>query len=168
MFLNCSTCFERHTALHQKLKNCNCSLWFYISLWLLAAAVFCSIYIMCSCEFESWNQILVYPRQWTVPSIVFIYRDITAVSTPPSNSCIPIANTETRGKISCSKFNIQTPGKYPENNLSESIVIPLFLTCWTRLERHTAHHQELKNYNCCLWFYICLWLPAATGNHKRM
>jgi len=27
--------------------------------------------------------------------------------------------------------------------------------------RHTAHHQELKNCNCSLWFYICLWLPAA-------
>jgi hypothetical protein len=30
MFLNCSTCFGRHTAHHQELKNCNCSLWFYI------------------------------------------------------------------------------------------------------------------------------------------
>jgi hypothetical protein len=25
MFLNCSTCFGRHTAHHQELKNCNCS-----------------------------------------------------------------------------------------------------------------------------------------------
>jgi hypothetical protein len=30
MFLNCSTCFGRHTAHHQELKNSNCSLWFYI------------------------------------------------------------------------------------------------------------------------------------------
>jgi hypothetical protein len=30
MFLNCSTCFERHIAYYQELKNCNCSLWFYI------------------------------------------------------------------------------------------------------------------------------------------
>jgi len=29
MVLNCSTCFERHTANHQQPKNCNCSLWFY-------------------------------------------------------------------------------------------------------------------------------------------
>ena len=28
MFLNCSTCFERHIAHHQELKNCICSLWF--------------------------------------------------------------------------------------------------------------------------------------------
>jgi hypothetical protein len=35
MFLNCSTCFERHTSHRQELKNCNCSrLWFYIRLWL--------------------------------------------------------------------------------------------------------------------------------------
>jgi len=34
---NCSTCFERHTVHHQELKNCNCSLWFYIRLWLSAA-----------------------------------------------------------------------------------------------------------------------------------
>jgi len=34
MFLNCSTCFERHNTHHKELKNCNCSLWFYIRLWL--------------------------------------------------------------------------------------------------------------------------------------
>jgi hypothetical protein len=39
MFLNCSTSFGRHTAHHQELKNCNCSLWFYIRLWLPAAAM---------------------------------------------------------------------------------------------------------------------------------
>jgi len=39
MFLNCSTCFGRHTAHHQELKNCNCSLWFYIRFWLPAAAM---------------------------------------------------------------------------------------------------------------------------------
>jgi len=37
MFINSSTCFERHTAHHQELKDCNCSLWFYIRLWLLTA-----------------------------------------------------------------------------------------------------------------------------------
>jgi len=37
MFLNCSTCFERHTAHHQEFKNCNCSLWFYIRLCLPTA-----------------------------------------------------------------------------------------------------------------------------------
>jgi hypothetical protein len=35
VFLNCSTCFGRHTAHHQELKNCNCSLWF----WLPATAM---------------------------------------------------------------------------------------------------------------------------------
>jgi len=39
MFLNCSTRFGWHTAHHRELKNCNCSLWFYISLWLLVAAM---------------------------------------------------------------------------------------------------------------------------------
>ena len=39
MFLNCSKCFGRHTAHHQELKNCNCSLWFYIRFWLPAAAM---------------------------------------------------------------------------------------------------------------------------------
>jgi hypothetical protein len=29
MFLNCSTCFGQHTAHHQELKNCSCSLWFF-------------------------------------------------------------------------------------------------------------------------------------------
>jgi hypothetical protein len=39
VFLNCSTCFGRHTAHHHGLKNCNCSLWFYIRFWLPAAAM---------------------------------------------------------------------------------------------------------------------------------
>jgi hypothetical protein len=39
VFFNCSTCFGQHTAHHQELKNCNCSLWFYIHLWLLAAVM---------------------------------------------------------------------------------------------------------------------------------
>jgi hypothetical protein len=38
MFLNCSTCFGRHTAHHQEIKNCNCSLLFYVRFWLPAAA----------------------------------------------------------------------------------------------------------------------------------
>ena len=37
VFLNCSTCFWRHTAHHQELKNSNCSHWFYILSWLPAA-----------------------------------------------------------------------------------------------------------------------------------
>ena len=46
--------------------------------------------------------------------------------------------------------------------------------CSTSFEPHTAHHQELKNCICSLWFYIRLWLPAAAkalttaGNHRRM
>jgi len=39
MFLNCSTYFELHTAHRWELKNCNCSLWFYIRFWLPAAAM---------------------------------------------------------------------------------------------------------------------------------
>jgi hypothetical protein len=27
MFINCSTCFERHIAHHQELKNCSCHGW---------------------------------------------------------------------------------------------------------------------------------------------
>ena len=38
MFLNCLTCFGGHTTYHQELKNCNCSLWFYIPFWLPVAA----------------------------------------------------------------------------------------------------------------------------------
>jgi hypothetical protein len=34
MFLNCSTCFGRHIAHHQELKNCNYSLLYYIRFWL--------------------------------------------------------------------------------------------------------------------------------------
>jgi hypothetical protein len=30
---NCSTCFERHIAHHQELKNCICSLWFTYTWW---------------------------------------------------------------------------------------------------------------------------------------
>ena len=48
------------------------------------------------------------------------------------------------------------------NRVCNGVTVPLmFLNCSTCFERHTAHHQELKNCNCSLWFYICLWLPAA-------
>ena len=39
MFINFSTCFRRHNTHQQELKNRNCSLWFYISFWLPAAAM---------------------------------------------------------------------------------------------------------------------------------
>ena len=39
MFLNCLTCFGRPTVHHQELKNCNCSLRFYMRFWLPAAAM---------------------------------------------------------------------------------------------------------------------------------
>jgi hypothetical protein len=40
-------------------------------------------------------------------------------------------------------------------------IIPVFLNCSTCFGRHTAHHQELKNGVCSVWFYIRFWLPAA-------
>ena len=36
------------------------------------------------------------------------------------------------------------------------------------LRAHTAHHQELKNCNCSLWFYIRLWLPAAVKAEREL
>jgi len=38
------------------------------------------------------------------------------------------------------------------------IIIPMCLNRSTCFERHTAHHQEPKNCNCSLWFYIRFWL----------
>ena len=35
----CSTCFKLHIAHHQELKNCICSFWYYIRLWLPAAVI---------------------------------------------------------------------------------------------------------------------------------
>ena len=35
----CLTCFERHIAHHQELKNCICGLWFYVRLWLPGAVI---------------------------------------------------------------------------------------------------------------------------------
>ena len=40
-------------------------------------------------------------------------------------------------------------------------IIPVFLNCSTCFGRHTAHQQELKNYNFSLWFYVRFWLPVA-------
>ena len=43
-----------------------------------------------------------------------------------------------------------------------------FSYCSTCFERHTAHHQELKNIICNLWFtYICgCRLLSTDGNHR--
>ena len=40
-------------------------------------------------------------------------------------------------------------------------ITPTLINCSTCIERHTDHHQELKNCNCSLCLYIRLWLPAA-------
>jgi len=37
----------------------------------------------------------------------------------------------------------------------------MFLNFSRCFGRHTAHHQEFKNCNCSLWFYIRFWLPVA-------
>jgi len=37
----------------------------------------------------------------------------------------------------------------------------MFLNWSTCFGRDIAHHQELKNCNRSLWFYIRFWLPAA-------
>jgi hypothetical protein len=74
MFLNCSTCFKRHTAHYQELKNCNCSLWFYIRLWLPAADI-TPVFLNCSTcfarhaahhqELKNYNcSLLFYIRLW--------------------------------------------------------------------------------------------------------
>jgi hypothetical protein len=52
-----STCFERHTAHHQELKNCTSSPWFYIRLRLLdveldADRIYYSMFIWSSTCFE--------------------------------------------------------------------------------------------------------------------
>jgi hypothetical protein len=49
-------------------------------------------------------------------------------------------------------------------------IIQVFLNCSACIGRHTAHHQELKNCNCRLWFYILFgcrplwWLSHRSGN----
>ena len=46
----------------------------------------------------------------------------------------------------------------------------MFLNCSTRFERHTAHHQELKNCNCIMaeWELRSHSAMTVGGNHKRM
>ena len=41
----CPTCFERHISHHKELKNCICSLWFYIRLWLPATVKRPTLYV---------------------------------------------------------------------------------------------------------------------------
>jgi hypothetical protein len=53
MFLNCSTCFGRHTAHHQELKNRNYSLWFYKRFWLPVAAAMAQLLFVLSTRFLS-------------------------------------------------------------------------------------------------------------------
>jgi len=39
--------------------------------------------------------------------------------------------------------------------------------CSTSFERYIAHHQELKNCICSLWFYIRLWLPTQLWQRRE-
>jgi len=44
--------------------------------------------------------------------------------------------------------------------------IPLFINSSTCIERHTAHHQELKNCNCSPWPYTRPWPPVADSDQR--
>jgi hypothetical protein len=61
LFLNCSTCFRRHTAHHQELKNCNCRFWFYIRFWLPAAITVFELLMMGGVSPETCWEI---KKQW--------------------------------------------------------------------------------------------------------
>jgi hypothetical protein len=68
---------------------------------------------------------------------------------------------DVRGSV---QRNINRIEKKPTRcDLVVEFIIPVFPNCLTCFGRHTAHHQELKNCNCSLWFYIRFWLPAARG-----
>jgi hypothetical protein len=54
VFLKCATCFGRHTAHHQELKNCNYSLWFNRRFWLPVAVAMAEPYTVASCWFILW------------------------------------------------------------------------------------------------------------------
>jgi uncharacterized protein YbaR (Trm112 family) len=132
VFLNCSTCFGRHTAHHQELKNYNCGLWFYIRFWLPAAA-------------------MAEPLLFIIP----MFNCSTCFGRHT-------AHHQELKKYNCGLWfyiRFWLPAAAMAEPLL--FIIPVFLNCSTCFGRHTAHHQELKNYNCGLWFYIRFWLPAA-------
>jgi hypothetical protein len=47
----CSTCFERHIAHHQELKNCVCSLWFTGVLCVIVVVCVWLCVCVCACGF---------------------------------------------------------------------------------------------------------------------
>jgi hypothetical protein len=53
-------------------------------------------------------------------------------------------------------------------NRKVEFIIPMFLNCSTCFGQQTAHHQELENCNCSLWFYISFGcrLPLRWRSHR--
>jgi hypothetical protein len=91
MFLNCSTCFGRHTAHHQELKYCNCSLWFYIRLWLPVGAAMAQ---------PSQRQPAVHSLS-SVPQ-----TESRELKSPLSSELRPLSNIRvSNGKCWCSRFS---------------------------------------------------------------
>jgi len=193
MFLNCSTCFGRHTAHHQELKNCNCSLWFYIRLWLPAAAMaqrcdrvvefIIPMFLNCSTcfgrntahhqELKNCNcSLWFYIRLW-LPAAAMAQRCDRVVEfiIPMFLNCSTCfgwhtAHHQEFKKCNCSlwfyiRLWLPVAAMAQRCDRVVEFIIPTFLNCSTCFGRHTAHHQELKNCNCSLWFYIRLWVPAA-------
>jgi hypothetical protein len=143
MFLNCLSCFGRHTTHHQELKNCNCSLWFYIHFWLPVAA-------MAEWELSSTRCDCVV--EFLIPLFL------------NCSTCFGrhTAHYQELKNCNCSLW-FYTHFWLPVAAMAEwelsstrcdfvvEFIIPVFLNCSTCFGRHTAHHQELKNCNCSLW-----------------
>jgi hypothetical protein len=78
MFLNCSTCFGLHTAHHQELKKCNCSLWFYIHLWLPAAAM---------AELKLNHCTVRQPKTYVKPEAAFTFFELLIMGGVSPETC---------------------------------------------------------------------------------
>ena len=113
MLLNCSTCFERYIAHHQELKNCNCSLWFYIRLWLPPAVMAEFRHTAHHQELKNCNcSLWFYIRLWLSvaamaqpPIYVWVSQWSLSLRFPPPRPCIRLSSLHTRYMPHSSHFS---------------------------------------------------------------
>jgi len=97
VFLNCSTCFGRHNAHHQELKNCNYRFWFYIRFWFQAPAMA-----------AAWNQKHMYNQNLQVQILSSWWWAVCLLKHVEQLRNTGIINSSTRSHLADSFYEICT------------------------------------------------------------
>jgi hypothetical protein len=150
-----SSPLECNDVFHMRGQTCQRILkWHFDSLYSGPSTLFLCFYLWCLCR----DEMNVHIRLWTCLHILIEYTKQKSVLSLWYSHC----KLFWAFHVFPMQFEVKSHRKNQQRyDRVVEFIIPMFLNCSACFERHTAHHQEHKNCNCGLWFYICVWLPAS-------